>query len=163
MERLEWMRFELSQKLPSLAPQQVASYQASIEVLEMIQANLKLSEENKIIGLPFWAGLATAVLLAFIGNLGEIKVINDALAILGSGGADISQMNFSQKLVWIIKGISLSANGQQLPIAAGTWYWNPSRTIPGEPITEFPFFTFLYADFHAHLIAMPVEIGRAHV
>jgi fumarate hydratase subunit alpha len=48
MERLEWMRFELSQKLPSLAPQQVASYQASIEVLEMIQANLKLSEENKI-------------------------------------------------------------------------------------------------------------------
>ena len=119
----------------------------------------KLSDENKILGLPFWAGIASAVLLAFIGNLGEIKVINDALAVLGSGGADISQMNFSQKLVWIIKGISVSANGQQLPIAAGTWYWNPSRTIPGEPITEFPFFTFLYADFHAHLIAMPVVIA----
>jgi uncharacterized membrane protein len=37
------------------------------------------------------------------------------------------------------------------------WYWNPAGRSTGEreagPITEFPFFTFLYADLHAHMIS----------
>jgi YYY domain-containing protein len=40
----------------------------------------------------------------------------------------------------------------------GDWYWIPSRTIPGEPITEFPYFTFLYGDPHAHLFALPITL-----
>jgi YYY domain-containing protein len=51
-------------------------------------------------------------------------------------------------------------NGRILPMRLDEWYWNASRAIPAGPyeavITEFPFFTFLFADLHAHLIAMPL-------
>ncbi|MGD9711250.1 MAG: DUF2298 domain-containing protein [Thermomicrobiales bacterium] len=35
--------------------------------------------------------------------------------------------------------------------------WNPSRAISGA-ITEFPYFTALYADLHAHVIALPITV-----
>ncbi len=40
------------------------------------------------------------------------------------------------------------------------WFWNPTRIVhppPHEPglITEFPAFTYLYADLHAHAMALP--------
>jgi len=41
-------------------------------------------------------------------------------------------------------------------------YWRSSRMFaagsPGNEITEFPFFTFLFADLHAHLIAIPFTL-----
>jgi YYY domain-containing protein len=55
------------------------------------------------------------------------------------------------------------------PIPLDWWYWNPSRAIghpatePG-PINEFPAFTYLYADLHAHAMALPytaVALGLA--
>ena len=37
------------------------------------------------------------------------------------------------------------------------WFWNASRVIP-DTINEFPFFTFTYADLHAHMIALPLTL-----
>ena len=41
-------------------------------------------------------------------------------------------------------------------------FWRSSRLMPPDPpgheITEFPFFTFLFADLHAHLYAIPITI-----
>jgi YYY domain-containing protein len=51
--------------------------------------------------------------------------------------------------------------GGALPISYGDWYWDPSRVVPpgpGNAITEFPLFTFLYSDLHAHMIVMPVAL-----
>ena len=37
-------------------------------------------------------------------------------------------------------------------------YWRSSRLMPGQiSITEFPFWTFLFADLHAHLISLPFQ------
>ncbi|CAA9559954.1 MAG: hypothetical protein AVDCRST_MAG19-1713 [uncultured Thermomicrobiales bacterium] len=38
------------------------------------------------------------------------------------------------------------------------WTWGPSRGIGGTIITEFPFFTGLYADLHAHVVALPITV-----
>ena len=38
-------------------------------------------------------------------------------------------------------------------------FWRSSRMMaPGNEITEFPFFTFLFADLHAHLMAIPFTL-----
>ena len=37
------------------------------------------------------------------------------------------------------------------------YYWNSTRVIPGT-INEFPYFSFLHADFHAHVVAIPLFI-----
>ncbi|HEU0114974.1 MAG TPA: DUF2298 domain-containing protein, partial [Thermomicrobiales bacterium] len=38
------------------------------------------------------------------------------------------------------------------------WVWAGSRAIPNA-ITEFPFFTGLYADLHAHVVALPMTVA----
>ena len=47
----------------------------------------------------------------------------------------------------------------KLPGENGRWYFDASRPIlhdgPDTPIAEFPYFTFLYGDLHAHLLSMP--------
>ena len=57
------------------------------------------------------------------------------------------------------KSIGQALAGQ----AAGEFdFWRSSRMMPPDPpgfeITEFPFFTFLFADLHAHLIALPFTL-----
>ena len=45
--------------------------------------------------------------------------------------------------------------------AFGTFdFWGSTRMMASESqgITEFPFFTFLFADLHAHLIAIPFAL-----
>lgn len=44
------------------------------------------------------------------------------------------------------------------PVFSFDWTWAASRAIDGG-ITEFPYFTGLYADLHAHLIALPITLS----
>lgn len=42
------------------------------------------------------------------------------------------------------------------------WTWMPSRAI-SNAITEFPYFTALYADLHAHIVALPITVAAITV
>ncbi len=70
---------------------------------------------------------------AFWGNLAGVKEIFDAIKRIG--------------------GLSKALHMRAIPYS----YWNPSRVIPFA-INEFPYWSFLFADLHPHLIAIPFTV-----
>jgi YYY domain-containing protein len=110
---------------------------------------------------PYGAGVVAAVFLVILGNLGTLRMIWEGLMKLSAPGGVFDTGNIIQKIGWTFSGIAMYASGATLPYPPGDWYWIPSRALPassGDPITEFPAFTFLYADLHAHMIALPVTV-----
>ncbi len=96
------------------------------------------------------AGTLAAVFVVGIGNWGQPDVILPAWQKLG--GIE----DGTPALVATLNGILKWVQGQPLPIYPNWPYWNPTRLHEAVPIAEFPQFTFLYADLHAHMIAMPL-------
>ena len=83
---------------------------------------------------PVGAGLAAVLFIVILGNLdGAMQLVQGAWEYVARGAAF---PNFD--------------------------YWRSSRMMPPDPpgfeITEFPFFTFLFADLHAHLMALPLTL-----
>ncbi|MGC8874900.1 MAG: DUF2298 domain-containing protein, partial [Chloroflexia bacterium] len=102
------------------------------------------------------AALVGVAFVALLGNLGEYMLI---LRKLGEvSGLDFrSNIPGLASLVRALAGLPKALrNG--LPVGIGSWYWDASRVMPRGEINEFPFFTFLYADLHAHLIALPYTL-----
>ena len=105
-------------------------------------------------------GLVGACFVAVCGNLRE-------LALILQGFRDLGRADLRSPIPGLIAAIETGrgfllalTQNQALPIRPEWWFWNATRVIahpPTEsgPITEFPAFTFLFADLHAHLIALP--------
>ncbi len=104
------------------------------------------------------AGVAASLAVLVAGNLGTVRMMWQGLQRLGSPGGLIEEARFFESFKWFFSGLGKFVSGSKLQYGYGEWYWNPSRAIPGDVITEFPFFTFTYADLHAHMIALPVTI-----
>jgi YYY domain-containing protein len=112
-----------------------------------------------------WAlgGAGGAALFAVgAGNLHAATQVVDWLTRIGGGRVD-SLLPVVGGVVGALRGLIL------LPVAAVQGsippfnfdFWAPTRVISTEavtPITEFPFFTFLYGDLHAHMIALPITL-----
>ncbi|HEY5571665.1 MAG TPA: DUF2298 domain-containing protein [Anaerolineales bacterium] len=113
-------------------------------------------------GLSTWVGLSGAVGIAVLGNLGTLRMLYQGFQKLAAPGGVIDEAGVITRWVWAIQGFVKAFLGEKLPYALADWYWLPSRTIPAmnepEPITEFPFFTVLYGDAHAHLFALPLTL-----
>jgi YYY domain-containing protein len=121
-------------------------------------SNASQSKPDKIWRRAIWSGIATVLLLAVLGNLGTVQLLIKTFTTMGAGDMSLEGATLLQRLSWLVQGFSLFLQKTPLPLYPGDLYWIPSRTIPGEAITEFPFFTYLYADLHAHLIALPMAL-----
>jgi YYY domain-containing protein len=108
------------------------------------------------------AALCGALFVAVIGNLAQLKLLWDAVRGLSSitSSGDPSVVTLISQFT---DGLNQWISGHKLPIHTEWWYWNATRVIPaaqGEagPINEMPFFTFLFADLHAHMMALPYTL-----
>ncbi|MFU8772706.1 MAG: DUF2298 domain-containing protein [Anaerolineales bacterium] len=111
----------------------------------------------------FVPAIGGALGMAVLGNFGTLRMVFHGLQRLGSPDGVIDGASLLNQIVWAINGLFQTLTGTSLPYSIADWYWIPSRAIPvpsGEvqPITEFPFFTILYADPHAHLFALPLTL-----
>jgi YYY domain-containing protein len=81
-------------------------------------------------------GLLTALLVAFIGNLHLFKMLLEQLAT----SPDIVLQHIATKWDY--------------------YYWSPTRALfdTNQAITEFPFFSFMWGDFHPHMIGLAFQV-----
>ncbi len=107
------------------------------------------------------AGLVAVALALLVGNLAQVGVIRSAWYLTGDPALEAIPLvgNVARTVDGGIKALT----GAPVPIYPGDWFWTASRAISAsegevQPITEFPFFTFLYGDLHAHMISMPLTM-----
>ncbi|MCD4673362.1 MAG: DUF2298 domain-containing protein [Anaerolineaceae bacterium] len=108
--------------------------------------------------IPLFAGLSASLAVLILGNLGTVRMIIQGFQRMAAPGGNVDGGVFYLRWLWFFQGIGRFIQGTPLPYPPGDWYWIPSRAIPGNVITEFPNFTFLYADLHAHMIALPITL-----
>lgn len=139
----------------------VSIQHSAISIQHSAFSNRKWTLRNPIV-----IGLIAAVFVTFMGNLGEVQQVTEEI-----GKQIVPDTSFKSSL----PGVELIARtatglgkmifeGRALNYRPEWWYFTPTREIPappGEagPISEFPYFTFLYADLHAHLIALPLTLA----
>lgn len=137
----------------------LCAYSMGYHLVHLISQNMSLRAKAN----PKLAGLIAALLLVVFGNLGTARMFYDGFKRIGTP-AGVQEGSFIVGAGQAAKGfVNYLTYKSPLPYPMDQWYWNPSRMItPGEgepgPITEFPFFTFLYADLHAHMISRSLTI-----
>ncbi len=139
----------------------LGAFSAGWNILQALKPKFDEGEEHspeRRWRAPLFGGLAAAAGVLVLGNLGTLRMVWHGIMRLVAPGGDIEGSNLFTRISWTFEGLSKIFNGARLPFSTGDWYWIPSRAIPDGVITEFPFFTFLYADPHAHLFALPITL-----
>ena len=115
-------------------------------------------KKGAITGAPLLAGISASIGMVTLGNLGTVRMLWQGWQKLANPAALNQAANLFERIGWAAQGFGKMILGAHFTYYPGDWYWIPSRVYPGWVITEFPFFTFLYADLHAHLIALPITL-----
>jgi YYY domain-containing protein len=109
---------------------------------------------------PVLTGFSASAVMVLLGNLGVVRLFVLGFQRNAAPGGVIEGANLLEKIWWTVKGFVVTLAGLPLPYGPGDWYWFSSRIFayPHDEFYEFPAFTFLWSDLHAHLIAFMLTI-----
>lgn len=111
-----------------------------------------------------WPALAGSTFVALCGNLYQPYYIYGRLVQLGQADHELT-IPLVSNAIRAFAGLRHALAGQRLYTYDADPYWVAARAIPVTlpdsvaPITEFPFWSYLYADLHPHLIALPYTLA----
>ncbi len=122
------------------------------EVQAVVPASVDHSVDPWRYGI--WAALLGPLFVAILGNLDSFAQVVRNLARM-SNSAFLSPFGLVEVLGRASEGAQQVWRGtQELPPYD---FWGPSRVIPNT-INEFPYWSFLFADLHPHLIGIPFGV-----
>ena len=110
------------------------------------------SPAERALRSPVTAGLTGALFVAVIGNLdGAVQLVQGVWQKLSVAGVNVFAFDFWRSSRMLPNSESVRSN----PFTFWLWGTSGDQTEVSWHITEFPFFSFLFADLHAHIIAIP--------
>jgi len=140
---------KLTGVLPQIAFNLAIPTLFALTVVSLFSLGYNLSE-----GRRWVAGLAAAAFVALVGNLDPVLQILRGLS--RAGGVNLGGQ---VPLLGMVKGIFVGAG--QVLFKRADWpsldYWRSTRVVP-YTINEFPYFSFLFADLHPHMMAIPFAL-----
>src|SRR5205823_645559 len=119
-------------------------------------------------GQPSRIAAAGAVLASLmvcvLGNVGGfIQLIGQLGQVMLPG--PLTSVPILGPIIGLLDGLVLIATGARPFVLPQDWYWSSTRMLAlldvkggTGSINEFPYFTFLFADLHAHLIGLPFTL-----
>ncbi len=127
-------------------------------------------------GGPIIAALGAIFLVLVAGNLAAVHVLSTNLSHVSPWRSDMPLFGNLITIIGGFKAIIFRDASIHHVVTTYDW-WAPSRALDlvrnqqgqvtekdtVQPITEFPFWTFLFADLHAHLMAIPFSMTAAGV
>ncbi len=119
---------------------------------------------------PIIAGLGAIFLVLIAGNLAAVDVLDANLSRVSPWHVRPARDRRRRRRSWADSRRSSPATQASTSWCTTYDWWAPSRALTVEnpskevsPITEFPFWTFLFADLHAHLMAIPFAMTAVGV